>query len=173
MNDFYAQTMLSTRKIQEDTGMTLDQILALPADEYARLTGRPTVGQLAAQVYDDVPGTPRRDAPETSQAAAQPSALASQGVDVSGMDMADYAAMRGQLGMGISRKENRGIFDSVSSRSAEYASAVRVQAGRTGWSTSNVVESPQVNRVYTKPDTHLDTRSAVERFSTPGNSFGA
>jgi hypothetical protein len=41
----------TTQKIQEDTGMTVDQILALPADEYARLSGRHTPAEAAVAAY--------------------------------------------------------------------------------------------------------------------------
>lgn len=173
MNEFYARTMLNTQRLQEETGLTPAQILALPSDEYARLTGRLSVSQIAAQAAGiEPPGRPRRE-PVAAQTAPQPQPPEAQGIDVAALSMEQYAAVRGQLGVGRSHGEGKGIFDSVGSRSDEYTAAVRAQSGRTGWTTSNVVESPRLERRYARPDVQPDTRPAVQRFSTPGNSYGS
>ena len=166
MNNFYS-AQLQARKIQEDTGMSLDEILKLDMDAYARLTNRPTVGELVAQAAEAwPPGRPRQE-----PAPAQQPALAPRGIDFAAMDMQTYAQLRSQL-IGRSPKEGHGIFDSVGSGSEEYTNAVRAQSGRTAWNNANVVEPPRLERLrYVRQDDQRDTRSRADRFSTPGNAF--
>jgi hypothetical protein len=45
------------------------------------------------------------------------------GIDITQLSMSEYKQVREQVGIGVSRKEGRGIFDSVSSQSLEYATA--------------------------------------------------
>lgn len=137
-----------------ETGLTAAELLSMDMAEYARVTGRPTGSQPPAPQPQETAGTPE---PE--------------GIDVSSLDMDQYSALRGQLGMGVSRAEGRGIFDSVGSQSAEYRAATRAQAGRTAWTTSNVVESPRLPRVFLNPDEQRDTRTVAERFSFPGSAW--
>lgn len=152
-----------------ETGLSVVELLSMDMSEYARVTGRPTVGQLAAQAHDvEPPGSPRQ---EMAPQVPQESVGIPRGIDVAALDMDEYAAVRGQLGMGVSHQEGRGIFDSISSRSDEYISAVRAQAGRTAMSTSNVVESPRINRVFLNPDAHRDPRTVAQRLSTPANMW--
>ncbi|MGH3401878.1 MAG: hypothetical protein ACRDRJ_05050 [Streptosporangiaceae bacterium] len=154
---------LEAQKRLSETGLSAAELLALPMSAYGKLTGR----QLHLQPEpDDVPANPRPAAPPI---VAEP--VQTPGIDFAGMSLDEYAAMRRELGVGQSHKEGRGIFDSVSSQSAEYRNAARVQAGRTGWSVSNVVESPRINRVFLDQDEHRDTRTAAERLSNPSNMW--
>ena len=150
---------------------TTHEIETMPMDEFARLAGRQTIGQAATQAFEtEPPGRPRQES-APAQSAPQPPAAEPQGIDVASMDMQTYAQLRGQLGMGRSHKEGRGIFDSESSRSEAYTNAVRAQSGRTAWNNANVVEPPRLERPYVKQDVQIDTRSARDRFATPGNSW--
>jgi hypothetical protein len=88
------------------------------------------------------------------------------GIDVNSPEF--FHAWRSQR---VSGGEGKGIFDSVGSRSEEYRSAARRQAGRTGWVNSNVIEPPRIEGRYLRHDDRLDRRSTAERFSTPGNEF--
>lgn len=168
MNDFYAHTMLNTQRLQEETGLSASEILALPADEYARLTNRPTPTQAALQALDaqyEPPGTPRQ---EPAQVVAQPPAPEAQGIDVAGMDMQQYAALRGQLGMG-GREYGRGIFDGGGT--AEWVQAAQAKAGRHGWQGANVQQSPQLGRAYVQQEQPPAYRSAADRFTFPGSAY--
>lgn len=167
MNDFW-NAQLRARQVQEDTGISLADQAKMPLDEWSRLAYGMTPVQAALRALDaqqspqapqEVSGTPQ--APESDPV----------GIDVSQLTIEQYAALRGQLGIGKSRQEGRGIFDSVGSRSQAYTDAARQQAGRTGWSTSNVVESPRLTNRHMNHDERRDTRTAGERFGTPGNSF--
>jgi hypothetical protein len=140
------------------SGFTADEINAMSMDEFARLSGRS---------YKAIPLTVHGDDPEPvpeSQEAAEP-----KGVDIASMDMATYAQFRQAAGIGVGRKEGRGIFDSASYQA--QLSGARAQAGRTALSNGNVVEPPRLTGRYMRQDDMRDTRSAAERFSTPGNSF--
>jgi hypothetical protein len=168
-NDFYA-AQLRAFKIEEETGLTREEILALPMDEYARLTGRQSPTQAAVATLD------ARYEASTSQAPAAPAAPAQTQApevpDFGTMSMAEYAAYRAQAGIGQGTKEGRGIFNSVGSRSDAYTSAVRAQSGRTALNERGVVAPPRLEgRTVLKQDDHIDHRSASARFSTPGNSW--
>jgi hypothetical protein len=171
MTDLYTLAQLNAFKLQEETGMTLAELAALPLDEYARLTNRPTPAQAALAALDAQSEQAQPPAPAAPQSAPQPPAPESQGVDFRSMSMDEYAAVRGQLGVGVSHKEGRGIFDSVGSHSDAYTAAVRAQSGRTGWSQGNVTEPPRLEGRFVRQDDQRDYRSAAERFSTPGNSW--
>lgn len=174
-NDFW-RAQLRTQMIEQETGLTLAEQAAMPLDEWGRLVhGRtPTQAALAAlDAQDFTPPGQDTAAVAEAQHPAQAPAPGPQGIDVAALSIEQYAQLRGQLGMGRSQQEGKGIFDSVASRSGAYTDAVRAQAGRTGWTTSNVVESPRLERRYARPDVQPDTRPAVQRFSTPGNSYGS
>lgn len=169
MNEFYARTMLNTQRLEEETGLTPAQILALPMDEYARLTGRPTGSQLAGQAADPVPpGTPRQE-PAPAQTVPQAPAPGPQAIDVQGMTMAEYSAVRGQFGV-QGREYGRGILDGGST--ADWIAAAQAKGGRHGWQGQNVVESPRIDRPEVRPDVQPDTRSATQRLSNPGTVWG-
>jgi hypothetical protein len=138
-------TYLTAQQIMEQTGLSAAELAALPMDEYARLSGRPTVAQ----------STP--PAPQTP--------------DFVNMSMDDYAAYRQQAGIGVSQKERRGIFDSAPSQSQAYTNAAHVQAARTAMSNVNVEQPRRVDGRYLNLDEQRDTRSKAQRFSTPGNSY--
>jgi hypothetical protein len=153
----------TVQKMLEDTGLTPAEILALPADEYARLSNRatPVESAVAALGYADEPA-----APSAPQSVPQPPADAGQGIDPNSAEY--FLAWRDNR---VSGGEGRGIFDSVGSRSDAYTSAVRRHAGRGALSSANVVEPPRVDGRYVRQDDMRDTRPAAERFSTPGNAF--
>jgi hypothetical protein len=153
--------MLAALRVAE-TGLTPAELLALPMDEYARATGRPTPTQAALRALDaQQPPQAPQEAPEAPQAPeTQP-----QGIDVNSDEY--FLAWRSQR---VSGGEGRGIFDSVSSRSAEYLGAARAQSGRTAYSQGNVVEPPKLTGRYVQDDMR-DPRTAAERFSNPSNLF--
>jgi hypothetical protein len=145
------------------------EINALDMADYAARTGR-NLGVTAEVAGSVPPGTPRQS-PEQTPGMPAPAPQQPQGIDVGSMSMEQYAQLRGQLGVGRGQKEGRGIFDSVGSRSDEFTNAGRVQAGRTAWSTSNVTESPRLERRYVREEQPPTYQSAQERFMTPGNAF--
>jgi hypothetical protein len=162
-------SLLAAQRIAE-TGLTAAELLALSHDEYARITGRATISETVSQASGyqvSPPPAPQEQTP----APVRTRAPLTPGFDFASMDMEQYAAVRGQLGVGVSRKEGRGIFDSVGSRSDEYTNAVRAQAGRTAMSNANTVEPPRLTDRYVRQDDMRDHRTAAQRFSTPGNSY--
>lgn len=170
MNSAYLAAQLTARRICEETGMSMADVAALPLDEYSRLSGRPTPAEAARAAITAQYEREQRQAPAVPQSPPQAPEDQPQGINLQDMSMDDYAQLRQQLGVGVSQKEGRGIFDSVASQSDVYRNAVRAQAGRTALSNANV-EPPSrlVGRTILKQDDHLDHRSAGQRFSTPGN----
>ena len=84
----------SVYKIMAETGLSAQELNQLPMDEWARLTGRPTIGQLAAQAGDfEPPGIPRQPAPQQPQPEETTGTPEPQGIDVSALDMAEYAQL--------------------------------------------------------------------------------
>jgi hypothetical protein len=159
--------LLAALRVAE-TGLTAAELLALPMDEYARVTGRATPTEAARRALDKQErGIPRQEPPAALQTARESEP---QGFDIASMTLEEYAAVRGQL-IGQPRQEGRGIFNSIGSRSQEYTDAARRQAGRTGWANGNVVEPPRLTNRFLNHDAQRDTRTAGERFTTPGNSF--
>lgn len=170
MNDYWA-AQLQARQIQEDTGMTMDQILALPADEWARLTNRQTPAQAAiaaldAQFQGHSPA-PQQQAPAPAQPPTQ--TQAPETPDFASMDMATYAAYREQAGIGRGAY-GRGALDGTAG-TAEWAAAARARTGRTGLSQHNVTDAPRLDGRYVDHDAQRDTRTAAQRFATPGNAY--
>ena len=162
---------LRTQQMTETfSGFTAHEIATMPLDEFARLAGRQTISQAATQAFGTEPPGRLRQEPAPAQTVPQAPAPEPQGIDVTALSMDEYIQLRGQLGVGRSQQEGKGIFDSVGSRSDEYTAAVRGQAGRTGWTTSNVVESPRLERRYARQE-QPDTRPAAQRFSNPSNAF--
>ena len=175
MSDFWT-AQLTARRIEDETGLTPAEQVALPLGEWSRLAyGRtPAQGALQALNSPDEPldGPPGQD-PAGVMAAQHPEHTAEDpGVDFRQMTLDEYALVREQLGVGRSMSA-RGIFDSdsVSSQSREYADAARVQAGRTALSSANVVEPPRLEARYVRQDDLRDPRTAAQRFSTPSNQF--
>lgn len=129
----------TTQKIQEDTGMTMDQILALPADEYARLSGRQTPAEAAVAALDAAYG------PSVPQAPHQPPAPVQepQGIDLASMTMEQYAAVRGQLGV-QGRQYGRGIMQGGGT--ADWIAAAQSRGiGRTSYGQQNVQDAARVD----------------------------
>ena len=157
-----------------ELGLTAQDIRNMPWDEYSRVfgtTGRQTPAQAArAAVNAEHEARHPTQAPVPQSAPQQP-APEPQGVTLQDMSMDEYALLRQQLGVGVSQKEGRGIFDSVSSQSDAYTSAVRAQAGRGALSNANVEPAPQLTgRTILRQDDHLDRRPVSERFGTYGNA---
>lgn len=149
-----------------ETGLSAAELASLPMDEFLRVTGRPTMGEIAAQALGYAPephGTPRQEhAPVQPTPEPEP-----KGIDPNGEEY--FHAWRANRTRG---GEGQGIFHSVSSQSDQYSAAARRHAGRTAMGgSSNVVEPPRLTGRYLNHDAQRDTRTAAQRFGTPGNSF--
>ncbi len=85
---------------QAQTGLTPAELLALPMDEYARVTGRATPIRAALQALDaERAQAPQPPAPGTAEAVADDMP---QGIDVSQLTMEQYAEFRQQAGILLS-----------------------------------------------------------------------
>lgn len=155
------------------TGLSPRELAEMDMDAYARITGRATLGETAVKALEhDVPGTPRQAPQPTESMPAQEPASEPTGVDLSNLSMDEYAALRGQLGIGQGQKEGKGIFSSVGSQSPAYRQATAQQSGRTAYANANIESAPRLEgRTVLREDDHRDYRPASARFSTPGNSF--
>lgn len=168
MSDYY-QAQLIARQIMEDTGMTLDQVLKLDMNDYARLSGRPTpvaaaLSAVNVQEHQEPPAA-LPDEAFTQQAVPEPPGRTLEELALTNDDA--WLAWRANR---VSGGEGKGLLDSVGgSQSAEFRSAGRKHAGRTGWSTSNVTEPPRIEGRYLRHDDQLDHRSAAERLSNAAN----
>ena len=158
-----------------ELGLTAQDIAAMPAAEFNRMFGynRPTPAQAAraaleaqyaAQSATETPAEPTAAPTPAPASPAAPDPF--EGLDPGSAEY--FLAWRAQRPSG---GEGRGIFDSVSSRSAEYQAAARKQAGRTGWANSNVVEPPRIGRAFINHDDRLDHRSAADRLSNQANMW--
>ena len=163
--------LLAQQRLAE-TGLSPAELLSLDMADYARLTGRPTIGQVAAQAAETAPpGTPRQD-PAGVMAAQHPEHSAEDpGIDFRQMTIAEYAQLRGQLGVGRGRQYGVGITNSGAG-TADWIAAAQAKGGRHGWQGQNVVESPRIDRPAVRPDVQPDTRSATQRLSNPGTVWG-
>ena len=176
MSDFWT-AQLTARRIEDETGLTPAEQVALPLGEWSRLAYGRTPAQGALQALNSQDEPPQRapgQDPAGVMAAQHPQhATEDPGVDFRQMSLAEYALVRDQMGVGRSQKEGKGIFDSgsASSQSREYADAARVQAGRTALSSANVVEPPRLEARYVRQDDLRDPRTAAQRFNTVSNSF--
>lgn len=150
-NDIELQAALRVAQ----TGLTPAELLALPLDEYARVTGRATPVQAALRALG---AQQPPHAPQPAPEAPQPA-----GVEVNSDEF--FHLWRAQRSSG---GEGRGIFDSVGSQSQEYRDAAAKHAGRTAMAGREVHAA--VPRVFV-PEPERDQRSAAQRFSTPGNSY--
>jgi hypothetical protein len=169
--------LLAYQRLAE-TGLSAAELLKLDADEYARVTSRPTPTQAAIAALDaqHASRTPEPVTPgeAAGNQAVTPSDLATlsssaPGIDFSQISMQEYAALRGQLGMGQAHEYGRGILDGDSTDA--WIAAAQRKAGRSAMHGRNVTESPQVERRYVNQDALRDTRTAAQRFTTPGNAF--
>jgi hypothetical protein len=172
MTDYFTAAQVTARKVQEETGLTLAELAALPLDEWARLQGRPTPAEAAIAEFNreqDSAQTPQAStppAPQPPQASPAVPDAGPQGIDPNSQEY--FLAWRAQR---TSHGEGKGIFDSVGSQSDAYTAAVRAQAGRTAMSQSNVVEPPRLTDRYVRQDDLRDPRSAAERFGNPSNFY--
>jgi hypothetical protein len=159
-----------------ELGLTAQDIRDMDWQTYNRVFGhdRPTPAQaaLTALSRQQDPGeTPAATASAAPQPLAQPQEPGPQGIDPTQLTLEQYAALRGQLGIGVSRQEGRGIFHSVNSRSEEYRDAVRAQSGRTALNNAHVQEPPRLEGRYVRQDDQRDTRSAAARFSNASTAY--
>lgn len=146
--------------------MSAADINRMDMSTYARLTGRATLGYAVAQVVETAPpGMPRQAVP----AQIVPQAPTPEGIDFANLSMSDYAALRGQLGIGHRGEYGRGALDGGST--ADWVQAAQRKPGRSAWQGRNVVEGPRLEGRFLRQDEQRDSRSLAERFSTPGNSF--
>jgi hypothetical protein len=164
-NDYYA-AQLRARQVAEETGLTLAEIAELPLDEWSRLTHGKTAAQAALEaIGSQVAPQPPAALPDTAftqQAAPEP-----QGIDVNSLSMDQYAALRGQLGIGQSRQEGIGI---LNQSGQSWAEAARQQPGRSGWQNKNVTPAPSLTgRQVAAPA--IDNRTRAERFTFPGSAY--
>jgi hypothetical protein len=163
MNDGLTDTQrafLASREHAADfEDMSAQDINRMSMADYGRLTGRQTIGEIA-------PSAPPAPTTQQAPAPAQRPTRAPEGIAPGSAEY--FHAWRAQRARG---GEGVGIFDSVDSRSSAYAAAVRAQAGRGALSNSNVIEAPQLTGRYPHHDALRDTRTAAQRFSTPGNAF--
>jgi hypothetical protein len=133
--------------------------------EIRRRAGLPDIDPYADTYSAYEPPTPQAavSAPEAVRANADVPDFAS-------MSMAAYAQFRQEAGIGQSRSQGIGILNSGASRAD--ADAARVQASRHGLSNASVTMPPRLEgRTVLRQDDLRDTRSAAQRFGTPGNSY--
>jgi hypothetical protein len=130
--------------------------------QYAHLSGRPTPAQAALAALNE---QEHREPSEAPDSAFTQTVQAPQGLDPDSPEF--FHAWRQNRTSG---GEGRGIFNSVASQSEEYRAAAARHAGRTG-NGREVHPEPLTGRQLRQGDA-IDTRSAQDRFYTPGNSFG-
>jgi hypothetical protein len=152
-----AEAQLQARKIAEQTGLSMAEIASLSLDQFARLSGRPTPAEAARAAFEAQHEQVQAQAPAVPQSTPQPPDSQPQGLDPDSPEF--FHAWRAQR---VSGGEGRGIFDSVGSQSAEYRSAARKHAGRTGYGHEVHAVVP---RAFVRQDDRLDHRSASARFS--------
>lgn len=82
-----------------ETGLSAAELTALDMDEFASVTGRPTMGEIAAHALDSAPPAQQAPAPAQTPAPEQPDPLS--------MDWQDYAAWR--EASGLAARSNEGM----------------------------------------------------------------
>jgi hypothetical protein len=131
----------TARQIQEDTGLSPQQISKLSMAEYARLSGRQTPAEAAVAALDARYEASARQVPQEPPAPSETVPQRSQGITD-----AEFLAWRQSR---VSGGENTGIFGSSAvSRSPEFAAGVRRHAGRGALSSANVQEPPRLEGRY-------------------------
>ncbi|HUN30385.1 MAG TPA: hypothetical protein VMU95_00080 [Trebonia sp.] len=107
----YASAWLTAQRVMEETGLTESELARVDVSEYARLTGRLTVAQIAQAAYTATTahGTPP---PVTGSEAAAfaPLHAGVQGIDLdaldwASMDASQYARLRAELGIDVRSAE--------------------------------------------------------------------
>lgn len=141
--------------------LTPQQINDMSLSEFAAKTGRPKPIQAALQALDAQSEQVHTPEPVFTETVASPEP---QALDPDSPEY--FHAWRAQRALG---GEGVGIFSGMGSQSQEYRSAAARQAGRTGWATSNTVESPKLINRYVNHDAQRDIRTAAERLSNAAN----
>ena len=132
---------LQAYRIMAETGLSARELAEMDMTEYARLTGRPTPAQAAlaaldAQHQQEAAVTSPFAGQDAQDVSGQQAAPEPPGIDLASMDMATYAQMRGQLGVG-GREYGVGIMNSNAGTDS-WVAAARAKSGRTGMNESNV-----------------------------------
>jgi len=172
VTDAFTRAQLTARQLQEQTGLSLAELAALPLDEYSRLAYGQTPAEAAIAAYNREQDARFEQPQAPSPPRAAPAAFDAPqgGTDVASLSMDEYAVLRSQLGMGHAREYGRGILSDQGGTDA-WVQAAQRKAGRHGWQGRNVVEPPSITDRYVRQDDMRDARSVAERFGTPGNSF--
>ena len=148
--------------------LTPQQINDMDLTTYARLTGRLAPAEAVHAA--------RRAAEQQEQAAPTPQLpdsaftehIEPQGQTLEELALTDDAAFLAWRQNRARGGEGVGIFSGMGSQSAEYRDAAARQAGRTGYSVSNVQEAPQLTGRYVRQE-QPDPRSAQARLSNQAN----
>jgi hypothetical protein len=152
---------MTAYRIMAETGLSAWELAEMDMDAYARATGRPTPTQAALAAINAQHDEPQPVGPVFIETVTSPEP---RGIDPDSDEaFLAWRASRTSGGEGI------GIFSGMGSQAQEYRSAAARQAGRTGWSTSNTVESPKLTNRYVNHDAQRDTRTAAERLSNAAN----
>lgn len=159
--DFW-NAQLRARQVEEDTGISLADQANMPLDEWSRLAYGVTPAQAALAAINAQNEQPEPVEPVFTETVTGREPV---GIDVNSDEF--FLAWRQSRTSG---GEGKGLFDSVSSQSAEYRAAAARHAGRTGYGRE-VHPEPLTGR-YLRQGDAIDNRSARDRFYTPGNSFG-
>lgn len=147
-----------------ETGLSARELATLDMDEYAKVTRTaPPLVRLPRRRTPTRPQSHPGSRPPCPCSSPHPPSRASTLT-------VPITSTRGALTAPVGG-EGVGIFDSVDSRSDAYAAAVRAQAGRGALSNANVTEGPRLTGRYPDQDAQRDTRTAAQRFATPGNSW--
>jgi hypothetical protein len=145
------------------TRYTMDEIAGMSIDQWRRLRARAGLPDLEPQPESAQPA-------QAPQAVAQAPAPEPPGIDIASMDMASYARLRPQLGLGQRRQEGVGILNQPASQS--WAEAARAKSGRAALNESNVQGPARIEgRTILRHDEHLDHRPARDRFSNASTAF--
>jgi hypothetical protein len=163
-------TLLAAQRMQDQfCGFSADEIERMPMDSYReirRRAGLPDVDPYSdAYAKYETHGQDPAPAPQNAPGAPQ---SPPQGIDLQSMTMAQYAAVRGQLGV-QGDEYGKGALDGGST--ADWIAAAQRKAGRSGWQRGNVTESPRLTDRYINHDEQRDTRPAAQRFSNQANAF--
>lgn len=159
------RAFLSSREHAPDfEDLSAAEINRMSFEDFARRTGRRTPAQAAIAALDAAYQASAPTAPQQPLEPVQEPQQSRQNVTEE-----QFLAWRAQR---VSGGEGKGIFDSVGSRSDAYTNAVHAQSGRTAMSNANVQEPPRLEGRFARQDDMRDTRSAAQRFSTPGNLYG-
>lgn len=125
MSDALPIEYLAARRIAE-TGLSAAELAALDMDEYARLTNRQTIGEVAAHALESANQAP---GPQASQPAPAQTPDASQEPDITSMDWATYAEYR--RASGIAARSSEGMSHASLSMADRWLRPTVAPSGRT------------------------------------------